>query len=87
MQENQFQAVLQAAPTRQSEVGKLTTSESQRARDCQQVSTVADTPGSSRSDPAGMMISRPLRVAGHMRLMRTRCRLPCGIANNGTSQI
>jgi hypothetical protein len=38
-------------------------SESQRARDCQQVSIVGETPGSSRSDPAGMMISRPLRVA------------------------
>jgi len=38
-------------------------SESHRARDCQQESTVGETPGSSRSDPAGMMISRPLRVA------------------------
>jgi hypothetical protein len=37
-------------------------SESHRARDCQQVSTVGETPGSSKSDPAGMMISRPLRV-------------------------
>jgi hypothetical protein len=44
-------------------VGRLTASESQRARDPQHESTVGDTPGSLRSDPAGIMISRPLRVA------------------------
>jgi hypothetical protein len=44
-------------------VGRLTTSDSHRARDCQQASISGETPGSSRSDPAGMMISRPLRVA------------------------
>jgi hypothetical protein len=47
----------------QSEVGKLIASESQRARDCQQDSIVGEAPGSFRSDPAGMMTSRPLRVA------------------------
>lgn len=47
----------------QSEVGKLIASESQRARDCQQESIVGDVPGSFRSDPAGMITSRPLRVA------------------------
>ena len=41
----------------------MTTSESHRARDCQHESVVGDAPGSLRSDPAGMMISRPLRVA------------------------
>jgi hypothetical protein len=40
----------------------LTTSDSHRARDYQ-ASISGETPGSSRSDPAGMMISRPLRVA------------------------
>ena len=44
-------------------VGRLPTSESHRARDCQHASKAGDTPGSSRSDPAGIMISRPLRVA------------------------
>jgi hypothetical protein len=44
-------------------VGRLIASESQRARDPQHESTVGDTPGSLRSDPAGIMISRPLRVA------------------------
>src|SRR3984957_19425139 len=38
-------------------------SESHRARDCQHASIVGDAPGSLRSDPAGIMISRPLRVA------------------------
>jgi hypothetical protein len=47
----------------QSAFGKLIASESHCARDCQHVSIVGDTPGSSRSDPAGMMISLPLRVA------------------------
>jgi hypothetical protein len=52
------------SPTRsQSAFGKLIASESHSARDCQHVSMVGDTPGSSRSDPAGMMISLPLRVA------------------------
>jgi hypothetical protein len=41
----------------------LTTSDSNRARDCQQASISGEAPGSSCSDPAGMMISRPLRVA------------------------
>jgi hypothetical protein len=44
-------------------VGRLIASESQRARDPQHESTVGDTTGSLRSDPAGIMISRPLRVA------------------------
>jgi hypothetical protein len=47
----------------QSSVGRSTTSESHRARDCQHESKVGDTPGSLRSDPTGIMISRPLRVA------------------------
>ena len=47
----------------QSSVGRSTTSESHRSRDCQHESKVGDTPGSLRSDPAGIMISRPLRVA------------------------
>ena len=47
----------------QSSVGRSTTSESHRARDCQHESKVGDAPGSSRSDPAGIIISRPLRVA------------------------
>jgi hypothetical protein len=47
----------------QSEVGRSIASESQRARDCQQQSMVGEAPGSFRSDPAGMMTSRPLRVA------------------------
>ena len=41
----------------------MTASESHGARDCQQASIVGETPGSFSSDPAGMMISRPLRVA------------------------
>jgi hypothetical protein len=44
-------------------VGRLITSESHRARDRQHESTVGDTPGSLRRDPAGIIISRPLRVA------------------------
>ena len=44
-------------------VGRLIASESQRARDPQHESTVGDAPGSLRSDPAGIMISCPLRVA------------------------
>src|SRR6185312_1845952 len=47
----------------QSAFCKLIASESHCARDCQHVSIVGDTPGSSRNDPAGMMISLPLRVA------------------------
>jgi hypothetical protein len=47
----------------QSSVGRSTTSESHRARDSQHESKVGDTPGSLRSDPAGIIISRPLRVA------------------------
>jgi hypothetical protein len=46
-----------------SSVDRLITSESHRARDCQHESKVGDTPGSLRSDPAGITISRPLRVA------------------------
>jgi hypothetical protein len=46
-----------------SSVGRLIASKSHRARDCQHESTVGDTPGSLRSDPAGMITSRPLRVA------------------------
>jgi len=46
-----------------SSTGRLTASESHRARDRQQASMVGDAPGSSRSEPAGMIISRPLRVA------------------------
>src|SRR3954471_23305887 len=46
-----------------SSVGRLITSESHRARDCQHESKVGDTPGSLRDDPAGITISRPLRVA------------------------
>ena len=52
-----------AGPACQSELGKSFASESQRARDCQQASIVGETPGSSSSDPAGIMTSRPLRVA------------------------
>jgi hypothetical protein len=56
--------LLSGAPWKgQSEVGKWIASESQRARDCQQASIVGEAPGSFRSDPAGMMTSRPLRVA------------------------
>src|SRR3954471_18287693 len=46
-----------------SSVGRLITSESHRARDCQHESKVGDTPGSLRDAPAGITISRPLRVA------------------------
>jgi hypothetical protein len=44
-------------------VGKWFTSDNQCARDPQQESIVGDVPGSSRSEPAGMIISWPLRVA------------------------
>jgi hypothetical protein len=38
-------------------------SDSQRARELQHESIVGDAPGSSMREPAGMIISRPLRVA------------------------
>jgi hypothetical protein len=45
-----------------SVVGKLLASDNHRARELQQESIVGETPGSSKREPAGMMISRPLRV-------------------------
>jgi hypothetical protein len=43
--------------------GKVIASDSHRARELQHESCVGEVPGSSNRDPAGMITSRPLRVA------------------------